>query len=387
MSNRISILGSTGSIGRQSLQVIESLGLSVTALTADSSVGLLEEQVRKFKPKLAVLYNEEAAYDLKIKLADTSVRVLSGMDGLLEAATIHEADTVITAVSGMIGLRPTLAAIREKKRIALANKETLVCAGQLVMAEAAKNGAEILPVDSEHSAIYQSLASGKRSEVKRLIVTASGGPFFGMTFDQLEGVTVAQALKHPNWSMGRKITIDSATMMNKGLEVIEAMRLYDMPIEKVDIAVHRQSVIHSLVEYNDGSVIAQLGSTDMRLPIQYALTYPDRVPCIAPPLDLFSCGPLTFERPDYDAFLCLKAARDAAIAGGNACAVMNGANEEAVAAFLAEKIGFNDIGRAVRAAMECVPFIKEPSLDDILSSDSLARASVTDFIERHSKCI
>lgn len=382
MSKNISLLGSTGSIGRQSLQVIDSLGYTVSALTANSSVQLVEQQARRYHPKLAVLYDEKAAYDLKTRLADTSVKVLGGMDGLLEAACISEADTVITAVSGMIGLKPTLAAIHEKKRIALANKETLVCAGQLVMAEARACGAEILPVDSEHSAIYQSLSAGKPQEVKRLIITASGGPFFGMSFDQLENVTVAQALKHPNWSMGRKITIDSATMMNKGLEVIEAMRLYDMPLEKVDIAVHRQSVVHSLVEYNDGSVIAQLGSTDMRLPIQYALTYPHRIPCIAPTLDLFSCGPLTFEKPDYDAFLCLRAAREAAMAGGNSCAVMNGANEEAVAAFLAGKIGFNDIGRAVQGAMEHIELIKEPSLDDILYSDSLARDYVKNFIKR-----
>lgn len=374
------MLGSTGSIGRQSLEVMESLGYECAALTANTGVDLLETQARKFKPKLAVLFDEKAAYDLKVKLADTSVKVLSGMDGLIEAASAEEADTVITAVSGMIGLRPTLAAIDGKKRIALANKETLVCAGELVMDRAEQQGTEIIPVDSEHSALFQSLHSGKSSEVEKLIITASGGPFFGKTHAELENVTVGMALKHPNWSMGRKITIDSATMMNKGLEVIEAMRLYRMPLDKIEIAVHRQSIVHSLVEFVDGSVIAQLGTADMRLPIQYALTYPDRTVGPGSKLDLFSCGELTFRKPDYETFTCLSAAMEAARRGGTACVAMNGADEVAVAAFLEGKIGFNDIGRLVWKAMEHDSFIEDPRLEDILEADREARRFVADNI-------
>jgi len=380
IKRRISLLGSTGSIGRQSLEVIDSLGYECVALTANTGAALTEAQARKFKPKLAVLFDEQAAYDLKVKLADTSVKVLSGMDGLIEAASIEEADTVITAVSGMIGLKPTLAAIDTGKRIALANKETLVCAGELVMDRAEQMGAEIIPVDSEHSALFQSLHSGKRTEVEKLIITASGGPFFGWSYDELENVTVDMALKHPNWSMGQKITIDSATMMNKGLEVIEAMRLYRMPLEKIEVAVHRQSIVHSLVEFVDGSLIAQLGTADMRLPIQYALTFPYRTAGPASKLDLFSCGDLTFQRPDPDTFTCLSAAFEAASRGGTACAVMNGADEVAVAAFLGGKIGFNDIGRLVWKAMEHVTFVADPGLEDILEADREARSFVADNI-------
>ena len=380
MNRKISLLGSTGSIGRQSLEVMESLGYECAAITANTGVGLIETQARKFKPKLAVLFDEKAAYDLKVKLADTSVKVLSGMDGLIEASSMEEADTVITAVSGMIGLKPTLAAIDAKKRIALANKETLVCAGELVMDRAQQRGAEIIPVDSEHSALFQSLHSGKNTEVEKLIITASGGPFYGWSYEELESVTVDMALKHPNWSMGQKITIDSATMMNKGLEVIEAMRLYRMPLEKIEIAVHRQSIVHSLVEFVDGSVIAQLGTADMRLPIQYALTYPDRVTGPASKLDLFSCGDLTFQKPDPETFTCLSAALEAARRGGTACAAMNGADEVAVAAFLSGKIGFNDIGRLVWKAMDHDCFVAEPCLEDILEADREARSFVADNI-------
>ena len=374
MSKRISILGSTGSIGRQSLDVIAACGMSVAALTANSSVERMEEQARRFKPELAVLVDEKAAADLRVRLADTNVRVLSGMEGLMEAAAIPSADTVITAVVGMVGLRPTLAAIREGKRIALANKETLVCAGQLVLEEAKDYGAQILPVDSEHSALFQSLEGNKdRGEVKRLILTCSGGPFYGKTREQLQGMTREDALRHPNWSMGAKITVDSATLMNKGLEFMEAMHLYHMPPEKIAIVIHRESIIHSLVEYCDNAMIAQLGSPDMRLPIQYALTWPKRVPGPATPLDLWNCGPLTFGTPDLDTFRCLALALEAAKTGGTAGAILNGANEAAVAQFLAGEIGFLDIADKVARAMEKVPVVRDPGLTDILEADAAAR--------------
>lgn len=295
----------------------------------------------------------------------------------MEAASMAEADCVITAVVGMVGLKPTLAAIRAKKRIGLANKETLVCAGELVMAEAEKYGAEIVPVDSEHSAIFQCLMGcGSRKEIRRLILTCSGGPFFGMTRDQLETVTKADALKHPNWKMGTKITVDCATLMNKGLEVIEAMRLYRLPLEQVDVVIHRQSIVHSMVEFTDGAVMAQMGTPDMRLPIQLALTYPERIPSPVERLDLLSCGPLTFSPPDTENFPCLALARDCAKAGGTACPAMNGANEEAVAMFLNDKIGFYDIYRLVNAAVPQVPFIADPTLEQILEADRLAREAV-----------
>ena len=373
----ISLLGSTGSIGRQSLEVIAACEMSVAALTANRSTELLEEQVRRFRPKLAVCYDTSAAADLRVRVADTGTRVAAGMEGLLEAATLPQADTVLTAVVGMIGLRPTLAAIEERKRIALANKETLVCAGELVMRRAAETGAEIVPVDSEHSAIFQCLQGNRnRGEVKRLILTASGGPFFGWNRERLAAVTRKDALCHPNWSMGAKITVDSATLMNKGLELIEAMRLYRMPPEKISIAVHRQSIIHSLVEYCDNAVLAQLGTADMRLPIQYALTWPERTPAVAQPLDLFSCPPLTFERPDPDSFPCLRLALEAARQPGSRCAVLNGANEAAVNLFLREKIGFLDIPALVEYALETVPTGPADTLEDILETDRAARAAV-----------
>lgn len=375
MSNRISILGSTGSIGRQSLEVIEACGMEVAALTANASVKLLEEQARQFHPELAVLMDERAAADLKIRLADTNVKVLGGMDGLLEAAAINSADTVITAVVGMVGLHPTMAAIREGKRIALANKETLVCAGELVMEAAHHYGTEILPVDSEHSALFQCLEGNRdRGEVKRLILTCSGGPFYGRKRAELQGMTREDALKHPNWSMGAKITIDSATLMNKGLEFIEAMHLYQMPPEKISIVVHRESIIHSLVEYCDNAMIAQMGAPDMKLPIQYALTYPKRVPSSATtPFDIWNSGALTFGTPDLDAFRCLDLALQAAKTGGTAGAILNGANEAAVAQFLAGKIGFLDIADKVAQAMEKVPLVANPSMTQILEADAAAR--------------
>ena len=377
MSRRVSILGSTGSIGRQSLEVIAACGMTAGALTANASVERLEEQARRFRPELAVMMDERAAADLKVRLADTPVRVAAGMEGLLEAAELPSADTVLTAVVGMIGLRPTMAAIRAGKRIALANKETLVCAGELVQEEARDFGAEILPVDSEHSALFQSLQGCRdRREVKRLILTCSGGPFFGKTRAELAHVTRKDALHHPNWSMGAKITIDSATLMNKGLEFIEAMHLYQMPPEKISIVIHRESIIHSLVEYCDNAVIAQLGAPDMRLPIQYALTWPRRTAGPAAPLDLCACGALTFAQPDLETFRCLDLALRAARAGGTAGAILNGANEAAVALFLADKIGFLDIADRVERAMEQVKLIRNPSMTQILEADQAAREAV-----------
>ncbi len=377
MSKTISILGSTGSIGRQTLDVAEQLGLQVAAITAHASVKRMEEQARKFRPALAVLTDEAAARDLAVRLQDTDTRVLGGFDALEEAATVPEADTVVTAVVGMVGLKPTLAAIQEKKRIALANKETLVCAGQLVMDAADAAGAEIVPVDSEHSAIFQCLQGCRdRREIKRLILTCSGGPFYGMTREEAGKMTRADALKHPNWTMGPKITVDCATLMNKGLEVIEAMRLYRLPLSQVSVVIHRQSIVHSLVEYRDGAVLAQLGTPDMRLPIRYAMTYPNRGVNPAEPLDLLTCPPLTFAQPDREVFPCLRLAEEAAQEGGTACAVLNAANEEAVGLFLAEKIGFYDIPALVAKARAQVKTIHDPSLEEILAADSAARRVV-----------
>ncbi len=382
MVNCISILGSTGSIGRQSLDVVRMHPeIRVGALTAGSSLELLSQQCREFRPELAVVATEEGAKALKEMLCDVPVRVSFGMEGLLEAATLESADCVITAVVGMLGLKPTLAAIRARKRIGLANKETLVCAGELVMEEAKKYGAQIVPVDSEHSAIFQCLMGCEnRKEVKRLILTCSGGPFFGMDRQRLSLVTKADALKHPNWKMGPKITIDCATLMNKGLEVIEAMRLYDLPLEQVDVLIHRQSIVHSMVEFTDGAVMAQMGAPDMRLPIQLAMTYPERFQSPVEPLDLTACGPLTFGKPDMEAFPCLALARHCAKLGGSACAAMNGANEEAVALFLQDKIGFYDLYDLVKQAVEAVPFLASPTLEDILETDRLARRSVKSMV-------
>ena len=378
MINCVSILGSTGSIGRQSLDIISRLpDVKVAALTAGTSVERMAEQCREFRPQLAVMATKEAAQQLEKEIFDLPIRVSWGEAGLIEAATIADADCVITAVVGMVGLKPTLAAIRAGKRIGLANKETMVCAGELVMAEAKAHKVEIIPVDSEHSAIFQCLmGSGSRREVKRLVLTCSGGPFFGMNKEQLKKVTKADALKHPNWKMGAKITIDCATLMNKGLEVIEAMRLYEMPLEQVDVVIHRQSIVHSMVEFVDGAVMAQMGAPDMRLPIQLALTYPERTVCPVDPLDLLGCGPLTFSAPDLECFPCLALAMECAKKGGTACPVMNGANEEAVAMYLRDEIGFYDIYRLVRRAVDTVPFIQDPTLEEILEADRLARMSV-----------
>ena len=382
MTKCLSILGSTGSIGRQTLEVVEQMPeIQVVALTAGSNVARMVQQCRAFHPELAVMATEAAAEELKSALDGEHTRVLWGMEGLIAAAEYEKADTVVTAVVGMVGLRPTLAAIQKKKRIALANKETLVCAGELVMAAAAEYGTEIVPVDSEHSAIFQCLMGNReRSEIRRLILTCSGGPFFGKSREELQNVTKADALRHPNWKMGHKITIDCATLMNKGLEVIEAMRLYDLPLQQVNVVIHRQSIVHSLVEFCDGAVLAQLGTPDMRVPIRLALTYPHRVENPAAPLDLLTCGPLTFDAPQETAFPCLTLAKEAASRGGTACAVLNGANEAAVAGFLRDEIGFYDIPRLVRRALDTVPFVQTPDLQEILAADRAARDAAERFM-------
>ena len=377
MTKTIALLGATGSIGRQTLEVVRELDISVAALTANTQTDLLERQARQFMPRLAVLYDEKAAADLRQRLRGTGIEVMSGEEGLLAAATLTEADTVVTAVMGSVGLKPTLAAIEKGKRIALANKETLVCAGELVMDAAERYGAEIVPVDSEHSAVFQCLQGCRdRGEVKRILLTCSGGPFYGRRFEELEHVTAADALRHPNWHMGAKITVDSATLMNKGLEIIEAMRLYRLSVEQVQAVIHRQSIVHSLVEFRDGALLAQLGTPDMKLPIRYALTYPHRAESPDAPLDLLTCGALTFDEPDEEAFPCLRLARQAAAAGGTACAILNGANEAAVGLFLEGNIGFNDISRRVERALERVPVQYKPSLADILEADGAARREV-----------
>ena len=374
MTKTIALLGATGSIGRQTLEVAGELGLRVAALTANTQVDLLEQQARQYMPRLAVLYDENAALALKKRLRGTGIEVMAGEEGLLAAAAMTEADTVVTAVMGSVGLRPTLAAIQKGKRIALANKETLVCAGELVMDAAEKYGAEIVPVDSEHSAVFQCLQGCRdRGEVRRILLTCSGGPFYGGTFDELEHMTAADALRHPNWHMGPKITVDSATLMNKGLEIIEAMRLYRLPVEQVQAVIHRQSIVHSLVEFRDGALLAQLGTPDMKLPIRYALTYPYRAESPDKPLDLLTCGALTFAEPDERAFPCLRLARYAAAVGGTACAILNGANEAAVGLFLQGKLGFNDIPRRVERALERTEVQYQPSLADILEADKAAR--------------
>ena len=383
MMKNVSILGSTGSIGRQSLDVIEQLGgINVVALTAGTSVGLMAEQCRKFQPELAVMASKEAADKLAAEIADLPIRVAWGEEGLIEAAALPSADCVITAVVGMVGLKPTLAAIKAKKRIGLANKETLVCAGEIVMREAKKEGVEIIPVDSEHSAIFQCLMGNvEKRQVKKIILTCSGGPFFGKTKEELKNVTRADALKHPNWKMGAKITIDCSTLMNKGLEVIEAMRLYDVPLEQIQVLIHRQSIVHSMVEYVDGAVMAQLGAPDMRLPIQLALTYPERCECPVDGLDLTE-KPLIFSHPDLESFPCLQLAMDAAKLGGTACPVMNGANEAAVALYLEDKIGFYDIYDLVKGAMDAITFIADPTLEQVLECDAAARKYVAEHAAR-----
>ena len=370
---KIAILGSTGSIGTQTVDILPSVDAEVVALTTNKRINLLEEQARALHPKMVCAFDEDAARELKIKLADTDIRVLSGMDGLTACAAESGADIVVTAVVGMVGLLPTLAAIDAGKDIALANKETLVCAGELVMRAAREKGVRILPVDSEHSAIFQCAQAAQGNRITKILLTASGGPFFGKTAAEMQGVTREQALRHPNWSMGAKITIDSATMMNKGLELIEAMWLYDMDPEDIEIVVHRESIVHSAVEFADGAVIAQLGTPDMRLPIQYALTWPARVPCRAPHLSLTEIAKLTFYPPDYEAFPALELARRAAREKGDRGAVLSGANEAAVGLFLDGKIGFADIAARVAHALDSIPYQRELTLDGVLAADAEAR--------------
>ena len=377
MTKAISLLGSTGSIGRQTLDVCLELGIRVEALTAHSNIDLLEQQARQFKPRLVVLYDESGAKELSKRLADLKVRVMFGMDGLIAAASLPESDTIVTAVVGMVGLHPTLAAIEQGKRIALANKETLVCAGELVMSMARKHHAEIIPVDSEHSAIFQCLQGcSSPDEIKRLILTCSGGPFFGMQKEEVTRKTKEDALRHPNWKMGAKITIDCATLMNKGLEFIEAMRLFNVASDDISVVIHRQSIIHSMVEYRDGSVIAQMGTPDMRLPIRYALTFPARAHSPLPALDLLSCPPLTFHEPDLEVFPSLRFAMECAKVGGTSCAILNGANEEAVGLFLKDMITFGQIPELVSRALDSIPVSQKPELETILEADRLARQLV-----------
>ena len=382
MIKNISILGSTGSIGTQTLDVVDKLNLNVVALTASTNIELLEQQVRKYKPQLAVVFDEEKAKLFKDNIKDTDTLVLSGMDGLVSAATIESAELVLNSVVGMVGLKPTIAAANAKKDIALANKETLVAGGKLVTDAVKNNGIKLLPVDSEHSAIFQCLQGIPNSKcLKKLILTASGGPFFGKTADELKSVTIEQALNHPNWSMGAKITVDSATMMNKGLEIIEASRLFDVTGENIDVVVHRESIIHSMIEYSDNSVIAQLGLPDMRIPIQYAVTYPERYPSPVGELNLSQIGKLTFFEPDYDTFKCLNACKKALSMGGTATAIANGANEEANMLFRQGKISFLDIGELVSGAVDSIRNFEPRTVEDVLSADKLARQYVLENVK------
>ncbi len=377
----LSILGSTGSIGTQTLDVADKLGLRVSALTAARNITLLEQQVRKYHPALAVVFDEESAQSFKLNIRDTDTKVLSGMDGLIEAAQLPQADLVLNSVVGMVGLKPTIAAAKAKKNIALANKETLVAGGDLVTDAVKENGVKLLPVDSEHSAIFQCLQGMPDKKVlKKLILTASGGPFFGKTTEELKDVTVEQALNHPNWSMGAKITIDSASMMNKGLEIIEAGRLFGVGGDDIDVVVHRESIIHSLVEFTDNSVLAQLGVPDMRIPIQYAITYPMRYESPVRELNLAQIGNLSFFEPDYETFTCLRACKKAFAMGGAATAIANGANEEANLLFRQGKIKFLEIGELVMGAVDSIANFTPKSVEDVLEADAKARRYVRENI-------
>lgn len=381
MTDKLSILGSTGSIGTQALDVARKQGIEITALTANCNVDLLEEQAREFSPKTVAMLDEASASDLRMRLADTDIKVLSGISGICECAREQSCDTVLNSIVGMAGLLPTMDAINEGKNLALANKETLVAGGKLVMDTARENGVKIYPVDSEHSAIFQCLEGAPKDRaLKRIILTASGGPFFGRTREELKDVTVEQALKHPNWSMGAKITIDSATMMNKGLEIIEACWLFGVPEDKIKVVVHRESIIHSAVEFDDNAIIAQLGLPDMRIPIQYALTYPNRYPSPTGEVDLASLGILTFADPDYETFDCLSVCREAIRRGGLYPCAANSANEQANALFREGKISFLEIGELVGEAMEVCENIENYTLSDVMDADRAARELVS------SKC-
>mgnify|MGYP002528050902 CR=1 FL=1 len=374
---KIAILGSTGSIGTQTLDIVREQGdIQVVAMAAGSNISLLEAQMREFRPSLVSVWDEKKASELRTNTKDLGIKIVSGMEGLLEVSVIPESEILVTAIVGMLGIRPTIAAIKAGKKIALANKETLVTAGHIIIPLAKEYKVPILPVDSEHSAIFQSLQGAGDNKISRILLTASGGPFRGRKADELKNIQVEDALKHPNWSMGRKITIDSSTLVNKGLEVMEAKWLFDVALDQIQVVVHPQSVIHSAVEYQDGAVIAQLGTPDMKLPIRYAFTWPYRAETPDRTLDLLSCGPLTFQAPDTEAFPCLAIARRCARTGGTACAIMNGANEEAVGLFLRQEIGFNDIARRVEDALCRVEVKYTPSLEDILEADRLARAAV-----------
>ena len=376
---KIAILGSTGSIGTQTLEIVRSNpDLQVVALAAGSSVDKIEQQIREFKPLIAAMWSEEAASELRTRVADTEVRIVAGMEGLLEIAVLPQAQVLVTAIVGMIGIRPTIAAIEAGKDIALANKKTLVTAGHIIMPLAQKCGVSILPVDSEHSAIFQSMNGEPKKRVSKLLITASGGPFRGKTRQELARVTVEDALKHPNWAMGRKITIDSSTMVNKGLEVMEAKWLFDMDLDRIQVVVHPQSIIHSMVEYEDGAIIAQLGTPDMKLPIQYALFYPDRRPMAGKRVDFFELGQITFEKPDLDTFTGLKLAYEAARAGGSMPTVYNAANEKAVGLFLDRRISYLQITELIAEAMVQHTTITNPTVEEILETEK----SVYDYIER-----
>ena len=382
MVKKLSILGSTGSIGTQTLDVARKLNLEISALSAHSNIEVLEQQIREFKPSVAVVFDEKRAEELKINIKDLDTKVYSGMDGLLHIATLDDCDLVVNSVVGMVGLKPTLASIEAGKNIAFANKETLVAGGALVMDAAKRNGVTLFPVDSEHSAIFQCLqASPPEKALKKIILTASGGPFFGKTADELRNVTVAQALNHPNWSMGAKITIDSATMMNKGLEIIEAAWLFDMPVDDIEVVVHRESIIHSMIEFVDNSVLAQLGLPDMRIPIQYAITYPHRVQSPVESLDFSKISSMTFYHPDYDTFKCLNACKKAMAKGGIIPAVANGANEIANKLFRENKITFLEIGELVLGAVDSFEYKEVKTLSDVLDADKAAREYVYNCIK------
>ena len=369
---KIAILGSTGSIGTQTLEIVRDncSDLEVVALAAGSNVELMEKQVREFRPKLVSLQSEEACRDLADRLRDMQVTIVPGMEGLIQIAEMEESDVLVTAIVGMIGIRPTIAAIKKGKDIALANKETLVTAGHIIMPLAAQMGVSILPVDSEHSAIFQSMQGEKKEQVSKLLITASGGPFRGRTREQLADIRVEDALKHPNWSMGHKITIDSATLVNKGLEVMEAKWLFDVELDQIQVVVHPQSIIHSMVEYVDGGIIAQLGTPDMKLPIQYALFYPDRRPMKGKRVDFYELGSITFERPDMETFTGLKLALRAAGTGGSLPTVFNAANEKAVSLFLNRKIKFLEIPELIEMCMDEHKVIDNPNVEEILAAEA-----------------
>ena len=379
MTKKLAILGSTGSIGTQALEVVESLGLKVSSLCANTNIDLLEKQIRQFKPEVAALANEQLAAELKIRVADTFTKVLSGEEGIVHCACVDSADTVLNSLVGISGLLPTLAAIRSGKDIALANKETLVTAGDIVMSEVKEKGVELFPVDSEHSAIFQCIQGQDIDSIDKIILTASGGPYFSKTKDDLIFVTVEDTLKHPNWSMGKKITVDCATMINKGFEVIEAMHLFNVPAEKIEVIVHRESIIHSMVEFKDGAVMAQMGVPSMKLPIQYALTYPNRC-FLNEKLSLSKIGKLSFYEPDLSTFDCLALCIDAAKRKGVYPAAVNGANEVCVAEYLKGNIPFLKIGETVRKVFDRIDNIVDPSLDDILNIDKYSRNLAKEYI-------